>query len=136
MIPINRTPTAGMLRQFTAIVLPIFVVLVGGLIWWRSGSIVNAAIVWGVGGLIVAAAMASRELARQLFVGLQVVTYPVGLVVSMVVLASLFYLVFTPLAAVMRLAGRDALRLRARQAASHWVPYKQRDDPADAFRQY
>ena len=58
------------------------------------------------------------------------------IVVSTVVLAFLFYAVFTPCALIMRLAGRDALRLRKRDAPSHWVPYEQKDDPADAFRQY
>jgi hypothetical protein len=136
MIRINRNPPAETLRQFTWIVLPVFVTLFGGLLWWRSGSLASAAVVWGIGALAALAAMASREVARQLFVGLQVVTYPIGLVVSTVVLAFLFYAVFTPFALVMRLMGRDALRLRQRDASSHWVPYKQKDDPADAFRQY
>jgi hypothetical protein len=136
MIRINRNPPVETLRQFARIVLPTFVTLFGGLVWWRSGSMVSAAIVWGSGALAAGAALASREVARQLFVGLQVITYPIGLVVSTVVLAFLFYAVFTPFALVMRLAGRDALHLRKRDASSHWVPYDQKDDPADAFRQY
>jgi hypothetical protein len=136
MIRVNRNPSPETLRQFALIVLPTFVALFGALLWWRSGSLSNAAIAWGIGALTALAAIVSREVARQLFVGLQVITYPIGLVVSTVVLAFLFYAVFTPLALVMRLAGRDALRLRKRDAASHWVAYEQKDDPADAFRQY
>jgi hypothetical protein len=136
MIRVNRNPSAGTLRQFARIVLPVFVTLFGALLWWRSGSLTSAAMVWGIGALAAIGAIASREVARQLFVGLQVITYPIGLVVSTVVLALLFYAVFTPFALVMRLAGRDALRLRKRDAASHWVPYQQKDGPADAFRQY
>ena len=136
MIPVNRNPSAATLRQFALIVLPVFVALFGGLLWWRSDSVTAAAIVWGLGGLAALGAIASREVARQLFVGLQVITYPIGLVVSTVVLAFLFYAVFTPFALIMRLAGRDALRLRKGDDSSHWVPYKQKDDPADAFRQY
>lgn len=136
MIPINRTPSPAILRQFAWIVLPVFAALVGGLVWWRTGSITTAAIVWGIGGLAAAVAVASREVARQLFVGLQVITYPIGLVVSTIVLAFLFYAVFTPFAVVMRLAGRDALRLRQGDAPTHWMPHTQKDDPADAFRQY
>jgi hypothetical protein len=136
MLPINRNPPARTLRQFALVVLPAFAALFGGLVWWRSGSIVSAAIAWGIGGLAAVGAMASREVARQLFVGLQILTYPIGLVVSTVVLAVLFYAVFTPFAIVMRLAGRDVLGLRRRDTATHWVPYNQKDDPADAFRQY
>lgn len=136
MIPINRNPSAATIRQFAVIALPLFVAFFGGLIWWRSGSLASAGLVWGLGAIAVMGALASREVARQLFVGLQVLTYPIGLVVSTIVLAFLFYAVFTPFAVVMRLAGRDALRLRKREASTHWVPYTQKDDPADAFRQY
>jgi Saxitoxin biosynthesis operon protein SxtJ len=136
MIRVNRNPSPETLRQFALIVLPGFVALFGGLLWWRSGSITNALITWGIGGVVALGAVASREVARQLFVGLQVVTYPIGLVVSTIVLAFLFYAVFTPFALVMRLAGRDPLRLRQRDASTHWIPYQQKDDPADAFRQY
>jgi Saxitoxin biosynthesis operon protein SxtJ len=136
MIRVNRNPSPETLRQFARIVLPAFVAVFGALLWWRSGNLANAAVAWGVGAVVALAALASREVARQLFVGLQVVTYPIGLVVSTVVLAFLFYAIFTPLAMVMRLAGRDALRLQQRDASTHWVPYEQKDDPADAFRQY
>jgi hypothetical protein len=136
MIPVNRNPSPATLRQFALIVLPLFSALFGGLLWWRTGSLGNAAIAWGIGAVAALGAIASREVARQLFVGLQVITYPIGLVVSTVVLAFLFYAVFTPFALIMRLAGRDALRLRKRDASTHWVPYQQKDDPADAFRQY
>ena len=136
MIRVNRNPSPETLRQFTLIVLPAFVALFGGLLWWRSGSITTALTTWGIGGAVALGALVSRDVARLLFVGLQVLTYPIGLVVSTVVLAFLFYAVFTPFALVMRLARRDALRLRQRDASTHWVPYEQKDDPADAFRQY
>jgi hypothetical protein len=136
MIPVNRNPSAETLRQFARIVLPTATALLGGLLWWRSGSVANAAIAWGVGAAAAIGALARREFARQLFVGLQVITYPIGLAVSTVVLALLFYVVFTPFALIMRLAGRDALRLRQRDASTQWIPYQQKDDPADAFKQY
>jgi hypothetical protein len=36
----------------------------------------------------------------------------------------------------MRMAGRDPLRLKARNERSNWLPYQQDDDPAAAFKQY
>ena len=136
MIPINRNPSEQQLRQFAFIVLPVFVALFGGLIWWRTGALSNAIIVWLIGAVVAIGAMVRPASARMLFVGLQVITYPIGLVLSTIVLAAMFYLVFTPLGVLMRLAGRDPLHLRAREAASNWTPYKQKDDPQDAFRQY
>jgi hypothetical protein len=90
---------------------------------------------WGVGALAVVAALADLRVARAVFVGLMVVTYPVGLVVSTVALALLFYLVFTPLGWGMRLAGRDPLRLRTRADTTEWQPIKQDVDDR-MFRQF
>jgi hypothetical protein len=136
MLPINRNPAAREVRAFTRIWLPLFVVVFGGVLWWRGASPLTVGFVWGVGGMLVALALASREAARVIFVGLMTVTYPIGLVVSTVVLGFMFYLVFTPLGFFMRLAGRDPLRLKARGDRTHWMPHEQDDTPERAFRQY
>lgn len=136
MLPINRNPGARELRTFTRIWFPLFVVATGGTLWWRAESPMAAIVAWGTGAVLVAAALASREVARIVFVGLVTITYPIGLVISTLALGFMFYLVFTPIAWLMRIGGRDALRLRARQADSHWLPYDQDDSGERAFRQY
>jgi hypothetical protein len=46
-----------------------------------------------------------------------------GKVVSPIALGLLFYAVFTPMGLVMRLVGKDPLRLRLdRQADTYWIP--------------
>ena len=136
MLPINRNPGDKEIRSFTRLWFPLFVAALGAMIWWRAESLVGAIGTWGIGGALIAAALASREAARIIFVGLVTITYPIGLMISTVVLALMLYVVFTPLGVVMRLAGRDPLQLRQRQADSLWTPYHQDDDPARAFRQY
>ena len=57
-----------------------------------------------------------------------------GRVVSPVVLGAMYFVLITPLAVVLRLAGRDALRLRPRPADSYWI---ERDPPGpspESFR--
>jgi hypothetical protein len=44
-----------------------------------------------------------------------------GRVVSPIVLGILFFILITPIAIVMRLAGRDPLRLRKQDVQSHWI---------------
>ncbi len=44
-----------------------------------------------------------------------------GRVVSPIVLGVLFFILITPIAIVMRLAGRDPLKLRKQNVQSHWV---------------
>ncbi len=44
-----------------------------------------------------------------------------GMIVSPIVLGVIFFGLFTPIAVLMRLSGRDELRLRFTQKASHWI---------------
>jgi ABC-type uncharacterized transport system permease subunit len=136
MLPINRHPSARELRSFARIWFPAFVALVGAVLYWRVDRPAAAAAVWAVGAAAAIAVLASPAIARVVFVGLLIVTYPIGLVVSTLALAALFYLVFTPIGWAMRLAGRDPLRLRARGGPSDWQPVTQDDDPQRAFRQF
>jgi Saxitoxin biosynthesis operon protein SxtJ len=136
MVPINRNPSARDLRSFARIWFPLFVAFLGAMLWWRANQAVAAYVVWGIGALVAAASLASQAVARRVFVGLMIVTYPIGLVVSTIALVLLFYLVFTPLGWAMRLAGRDPLRLRTRAERSEWHPVQQSDDPERAFRQF
>ena len=136
MLPINRNPSARDLRSFARIWFPLFVVFLGTMLWWRAQQPAAAFVVWGIGAAAELAVLASPAVARQVFVGLMIVTYPIGLVVSTVALGLLFYLVFTPLGWAMRLAGRDPLRLRTRADRSEWHPIQQSDDPDREFRQF
>ena len=44
-----------------------------------------------------------------------------GMIVSPIVLGVLFFGLFTPIAVLMRLSGRDEMRLRFSRKASHWI---------------
>ena len=44
-----------------------------------------------------------------------------GMIVSPIVLGILFFGLFTPIAMIMRLSGRDELRLKFTQKVSHWI---------------
>ncbi len=44
-----------------------------------------------------------------------------GMIVSPIVLGIIFFGLFTPIAFVMRLSGRDELRLKFSKKASHWI---------------
>jgi hypothetical protein len=57
-----------------------------------------------------------------------------GRIVSPVALGILFYLVLTPLGALMRLAGKDPLRRKLDTAApSYWLPRKPPGPPPDSM---
>jgi hypothetical protein len=57
-----------------------------------------------------------------------------GKVISPVALGILFYVVLTPLGAMMRLAGKDPLRRKLDPAGqSYWLPRKPPGPPADSM---
>jgi hypothetical protein len=74
---------------------------------------------------------------RAAWLGLSYLTFPIGYVVSHVVLAAVYYLVLTPVGLVMRLVGYDPLQRGWNpQAESYWEP-KPEPPPAERyFQQY
>ena len=48
-----------------------------------------------------------------------------GMIVSPIVLGIIFFGLFTPIATLMRLNGRDELRLKFTQKKSHWISRKE-----------
>ena len=57
-----------------------------------------------------------------------------GRIVSPIILGIIFFGLFTPIAILMRLSGRDELRLKYAQKASHWIS---RGEPikSESFKQ-
>jgi len=49
-----------------------------------------------------------------------------GMIVSPIVLGIIFFGLFTPIAMLMRLSGRDALHLKYTQKTSHWISRAER----------
>jgi hypothetical protein len=115
-------PTPRTLRQFAAL----WLVLLAGLAGWQG--LVRQRPVLGVVLGVLAVAVGLLGLIRPpsirpVFVALTVVSFPLGWVLTRVALATVFFGLFTPLALVFRLAGRDALVLRRpRDRASYWEP--------------
>jgi hypothetical protein len=129
--PVVTTKT---LRQFAALI----VLFLGALVaWHRLGgnprtsdpALLVLAAAAGILGLL------RPETFRPLFSGLLFVTAPIGRIVSAAVLLMLFYVVFTPLGLVQRLAGRDALAVGRPSRASHWTPKAKPSDLRDYTRQ-
>lgn len=71
---------------------------------------------------------------RPIYVGWMILVFPVGWVMTRVTLALLFYGLFTPMAWLFRLRGRDALDLRRRSdKESYWTS---KPAPADVRRYF
>src|SRR5262245_34803983 len=97
-------PTDRVLRQFAALG-----VFCGAALAWRAGAAAGEPLGLALAGLAVAVGglgLVRPRTVRLPFLALSLLTYPIGWAVSQVVLAGLFYLVFTPVGVLFRLIGR------------------------------
>lgn len=132
LIQVNWSPSDRQLRQFgfaAALALP-------GLAWmWslpQSGFITMAI----VGAVCAALALIRPRLLKPVFLGLSVVTVPIGLVVSQIALLAMFLFVFLPIGLAFRLLRRDALQLHPASVATYWKPKPQPQSAASYYRQW
>jgi hypothetical protein len=133
-LPVN--PSTRMLRQFGGLCL----VILGAVGAWQffvrgheSAGVVLALTAFGLGAL----GLMAPAVLRPIFVAWLVVAFPIGWVVSRVLMAVTFFGVITPLALFFRLRRRDALQLRGSTGSqSYWSPRTQPTDAASYFRQF
>ncbi|HVS62291.1 MAG TPA: SxtJ family membrane protein [Thermoanaerobaculia bacterium] len=137
MIRIERHPSPAQLRLFGAVLFPLFCGLVGAILLFRFGLEDAAPPVWGLGAASLALALVRPALVRPIYLGLMLATYPIGWVVSHLILVLVYYGVVTPVGLVLRLAGRDPLLKRPDPArASYWREREPARDVKRYFRQF
>jgi hypothetical protein len=135
LIEINRQPSARELRWF-GVGLLVFAGLIGALVVWRTGSWWAARAIWGAGGAMTVAYFAMPPLRRPVYLGWCYAALPIGWAISHLLLLAIFYLVVTPIAVAMRLAGRDPMGRRFEDRLSYWVPHEPGGDLGRYFRQF
>jgi hypothetical protein len=141
---IDWNPPTRTLRQFGFIAIVAF-----GLLAWMAqrevmvfrAGLGNArpavvAVLLGLGALSLLCSLLAPRLNRFLFVGLSVLAYPIGFVLSHVLLAVLFFGLLAPLGAFLKLIGKDALLRQRRTADTYWLKVRRERNVADYFRQY
>jgi hypothetical protein len=136
MIEINRNPTRRELTVFGFIWLGFFLLVAGGL-WLKHSPAIS--ITLGIVALVVPAlGWVIPSFTRLVYVGMSYVAWPVGFVVSHVLLGAVYYLFLTPIGLIMRTAGYDPMHRRFdREARTYWVERDAEDrDPRSYFRQF
>lgn len=126
--------TNRVLRQFAALSILVF----GGMAYWQGlqERSTLALILAGLAVLIGPLGLAKPQAIRFVFVGMTAVAFPIGWLVSHVVLALLFFGMFTPVALLFKLIGRDALARRQRpEVPTYWAAQPVVKNVRSYFRQ-
>ena len=120
LVRLTKNPSGRQLLVFAAAWLVFFGAI--ALSFWRHGRLPVAAAAAGVAVGVPLVGAAYRPVLRLAYLGLSYATYPVGVVVSYVVLALVYFVALTPIGWIMRLFGHDPLGRRFEPArATYWV---------------
>lgn len=137
LIEINWHPSRKELRNFGVISLIASVVLSLLLYTFKGLGIQWVVFVVGAGLIIFLSGMISVTLTRVIYLGLTLVTIPIGLAVSFLLMAAFYFLLLTPLGLFFRLIGRDPLRRKFDSGTkSYWLTHQSHNSPERYFRQF
>lgn len=132
LIEMNFQPTRRQLRQFGGICL----IALPALGWFWSGDPAVMATLGAVGLLLAAASWLVPRWILPLFIGLILVTVPIGMVVSEVAMFLIYVIVFLPIGILFRVVSRDRLQLKIdRKASTYWQPKRQPSSVGSYYRQ-
>jgi len=137
LIEINWYPKQKDLRTFAMIAL-IASLIIGSLLYMLKGVRIQwAAIIVAAGFGILLSSFVSLKLTRIIYLGLVLVTFPIGWVISMILLTAFYFLLLMPLGFIFRLLGRDPLCRRFDpDAKSYWLARQEPESLDRYFHQY
>ena len=130
---INWKPDAHELRKF-ALTLMIGFTLLAWLAWWwkgfgqasrEAGSFVWGPLpwLWGIPMAVGLVSLIHRRIAMPFYLVWMGIAFVMGTVLGYTVLAIFFYGIITPTGLLLRLSGRDPLRLRRHAKTGNWVDH-------------
>lgn len=136
VIELKSRPSRSDLRWFGPILL-VWVALVGAIAYFRFDAPRVATILWIVGAPFPLLYFAVPAFRIPMYLGWMRALFPIGWLVSHLVLAMLFYAVVTPIALILRLARHDPLKRRwNRSATSYWTEHRTGGDASRYLRQF
>ncbi len=136
MISIDPYPSRRELAWF-GVMMVVFFALIGGVIRLGTGGWTASIVVWTLGAGLTLLYYALRPLRRPLYLGWMHLVFPLGWALSYLVLASMYYLVITPIGLLMRALGRDPMQRRYEpDRPSYWVPHRAEKGLSQYFHQF
>ena len=121
VLEIDRNPSPRDLRVFGRL-LPLFTLVFGTVVWWRSGSVASPSVVWGVGAALSSVFALWPASRRRIYVGWMYAVFPIGWLISHLLFGAIYFLVITPIGIGLRLLGKAPLERRFnRTATTYWA---------------
>jgi hypothetical protein len=128
-------PSPRMLRQFSVLCVVFF----GALAGWHGFVRGHLTLGWIFAGLAVTlgpVGLLAPKAIRPIFIGWLAVAFPIGWIVSRVMLILLYFGLVVPFGLFFRLSGRDILHLKTKRQSTYWASKPMPTEISSYFRQY
>jgi amino acid permease len=136
MISINKNPSKSELRWFGVLALAFFG-LMGLSLLHKTHSLRASEYLWTFAVVFLVTYYVLPSIRKPIYVGWMYAVYPIGWVVSHVLLAAAFFGVVVPVGLLMRAVARDPLaRSFDPTAKSYWTEHDPGTDSDRYFRQF
>ena len=137
VIDVNWNPNRKDLRIFAALLI-LFSALISYIAWWKTGTSQTAWTVFAIGATIGAVGVVVPVLIRPIYFVWMAAAFPIGWVMSHVILAIVFYFVFTPVGWLMKLFGKDPMLrdLERDDSGTYWIRRTPEQGTERYFKQY
>lgn len=136
MPPIPWKPDRKTLAEFSEAAMFALGMVLAPMAVMKGNSRV-AAIFWSLAVAARVAGLWRPALLRPIFLVMMLLSWPIGWMVSNLVLAFVYYGVVTPIGLILRWRGRDAMgRKFDRDLGSYWKPTDPRDGVERYFRPF
>ena len=137
LVSLNVSPSDKQLRDFGFISLIMCFVIGLLLLGLDKIPAIGFMVFCLVGVLLYLLSRISVALIKPIYLGLIVLTFPIGWVISHLMMALFYYGIITPVALLFRLINRDPLcRKYEPDADTYWIPCQKKRPAKDYFRQF
>lgn len=118
---ISSSATIKQIRQF-GLLVGIVLVAVGCWQLYRQTYPIVRIVLWSIGSFLFAGGLLWPQILKPFYVSWMLLAHMLSWVNTRIILGVIFYLIFTPIALVMRIANRDSLQRKInKNANSYWT---------------
>ena len=136
MIDINKNPSKKDLLVFGGLLVIFFSVL-GSFFFFRWSNPTVAQGLWLGGGILSLLYSLIPALRRPIYLAWMYLAFPIGWVISHLLLVLIYYGVVTPVGLLLRLFGSDPMRRKLEpDAETYWIEERPKRDAKSYFRQF
>ena len=122
LLELNLKPSAKDLRWFAGLWFPALCLFAGATILRKHHALAPGLWIWVVAAVWSAAGLLKPALIRPVYRALMLLTFPIGWVLSHVLLFTIYFLVLTPVGFLVRTLHDPMERRFNLSAKSYWMP--------------